>query len=124
MKFVALCLTIAIGLLVSPALAPAAPSGQSAFQQAADRRQWVLQSYMKMETIKAGMTRADLLKVFEPEGGESTREEASFDYPECDYFHVQVRFEPVGLAQKHGLGNSNDKITSISEPYIGLAIKD
>jgi len=36
------------------------------------RTEWVANSLREMETIKVGMTRADLLKVFTTEGGLST----------------------------------------------------
>ena len=111
-------------LLASPALAPAAPSSLAVSSQAAERDQWVAQCYMNMETIKVGMTRANLMKVFTTEGGESTRERQTFVYPDCCYFKVDVRFEPIGPALGVERENPNDKITSISGPYIALKIMD
>src|ERR1700684_2297029 len=50
---------------------------------------WVTDVLEKMETIKAGMTREELLKVFSTEGDLSNRTFVSRD---CPYFKVDVEF--------------------------------
>jgi hypothetical protein len=46
-----------------------------------------------METIKPGMTREELLKVFATEGGLSTGLNRTFVSRDCPYFKVDVEFE-------------------------------
>jgi hypothetical protein len=88
------------------------------------REAWVLKSLKRMETVKVGMTRAELLKVFGEEGGLSTRTQRTYVYKECRYFKVNVKFEAVGNVEER-LGESpDDKIFEISKPYIDYSILD
>ena len=82
--------------------------------------QWVAQSLRKMQTIRVGMTRAQLLQVFMEEGGIYSREEQTYRYRDCPYFKVRVRYRPVGKAEGAGgyKGGSDDEITAISQPFI------
>ncbi len=45
-----------------------------------EHTEWITKSLEEMLTIKAGMTRADLLKVFAEEGGISTRSQRRYVY--------------------------------------------
>ena len=58
--------------------------------------EWIAKSLREMKTIKVGMVRADLLKVFVTEGGISTPLNRTYVYRECPYIKVDVEFEPVG----------------------------
>ena len=49
-----------------------------------------------MQAIKVGMTRRDLLTVFMPEGGISTRLFRRYVFRGCQYIKVDVEFTPVG----------------------------
>ena len=87
--------------------------------------EWVAQSLKEIETIKVGMTRADLLKVFAEEGGLSTRTWRQYAYRKCPYIKVAVEFEPVGEKEPSVFAeNSKDKITKISKPFIEWQILD
>ncbi len=77
-----------------------------------------------MQAVKVGMTRADLLKVFEEEGGISTRTQQTYVYRECPYFKVDVRFEPVGELHGKEFVSSGDKIVNISRPYLAWSVAD
>jgi hypothetical protein len=46
-----------------------------------------------MKSIKPGMTRADLQKVFTTEGGISMRVQRTYVYRNCPYCKVDVEFE-------------------------------
>src|SRR5258706_6822241 len=84
---------------------------------------WIAQSLREMETIKVGMTRADLLRVFTEEGGLSTRTQRQYVYRECLYIKVAVEFEPVETtAALHE--NGKDKIVKISQPFIEWSVLD
>jgi hypothetical protein len=91
-------------------------------QEAQKHSEWVAKSLKEIQTVKAGMTRADLLKVFTEEGGLSTRKWRTYAYHECPYIKVDVKFEPVADG-----GNSespDDKIVEISKPYLDWQILD
>lgn len=93
-------------------------------QSAQSHSEWIAQSLREMETIKVGMTRADLLKVFREEGGLSTRTQRQYVYRECLYIKVAVEFEPVGNAEAPFPENGEDKIVKISRPFIEWSVID
>src|SRR5215216_5792725 len=86
---------------------------------------WVAQSLKRMESVKPGMTRADLIKVFTVEGGLSTGLQRTYVYRECPYFKVDVEFAAVGRPPRDTNGrvtlveSDSDIIKSISRPYLG-----
>jgi hypothetical protein len=89
-----------------------------------DRRAWVGRSLIKMEEIKPGMTRKDLLKVFTTQGGLSTGLQRTFASRDCPYFQVDVEFRAVGRPNRDPDGrvtlieDDRDVIISISRPYL------
>jgi hypothetical protein len=91
---------------------------------AAERVKWVEKSLKEMQTVKVGMTRGDLLKVFTEEGGLSTRSQQTYVYRECPYFKVDVRFEPVGGVRAPDFVSPDDKIVTISRPYLDWSVLD
>ena len=86
--------------------------------------EWVARSLNAIETIKVGMTRADLLKLFTVEGGLSTRTSRTFVFRECPYIKVDVGFEPVGALQDKLKEHNGDKIIRISKPYLEKVVVD
>src|SRR5271167_4411736 len=56
---------------------------------------WVSRILERMQTIQAGMTRQELLKVFTTEGGLSTTEQRTHVSRDCRLFKVDVTFRPV-----------------------------
>jgi hypothetical protein len=81
-----------------------------------------------MRTIKAGMTRADLSKLFDTDGGLQTGQ--VFIFRDCPYFKVSVEWEPSGrvptgtsLDARRALieGQPGDVIKTISRPYLEFA---
>jgi hypothetical protein len=91
---------------------------------------WVTDALIRMQTIKPGMTRSDLLKVFTTEGGLSTGLQRTFVSRDCLYFKVDVEFEAVGRPSRDRDGrvtlmeDGRDVIVKISKPYLELAIFD
>jgi hypothetical protein len=85
--------------------------------------EWIAQSLREMGTIKIGMTRADLLKVFTEEGGLSTRTQRQYVYRECPYIKMAVEFEPVETTEALP-ENGKDKIVKISRPFIEWSVID
>jgi hypothetical protein len=89
-----------------------------------DHGAWLTQVLEKMETIKPGMTRWDLLRVFRTEGapqtfrvgappvGASPVMRETFVSQDCPYFKIVVEFQPT-------IGPPNrDVIVKVSKPYV------
>lgn len=112
-------------ILTAPAFSQAShpPQVFSPPPMPAPQTPWVAASLKEMETVKVGMTRAQLLKVFTDEGGLSTRTDEVYVYHACPYFKVRVTFHPVGKDAGY-FGNMNDKIVSISEPFLQWTISN
>lgn len=91
---------------------------------------WVAQALTRMETIKPGLTRKDLLKAFATEGGLSTGLQRTFVSRDCPYFKVDVDFEPVGRPSRDADGrgtvveDARDIILGISRPYLQFTHAD
>jgi hypothetical protein len=86
--------------------------------------EWVAQSLKAIETIKVGMTRRDLLKLFTLEGGVSTRASRTFVFRECPLIKLDVGFQPVGAPQDKLKEHMDDKIIRISKPYLERSVID
>jgi hypothetical protein len=85
---------------------------------------WIADSLLEIQTVKPGMTRADLLKVFEEEGGISTRIERRYAYRDCPYIKVNVKFDLALTTAKDRAEHPDDKISQISEPFLQWSIGD
>jgi hypothetical protein len=81
---------------------------------------WVANALRAMESIKVGMTRSDLMKVFTTEGGLSTTSQRTYVYRGCPYIKVDVRF----AASSGDKQLPTDKITGVSRPYIEWSVMD
>jgi hypothetical protein len=115
---VAPTMAVVLGLIIA-SFSPASP------QEKCDYDKWVGSSLEEIRTIKAGMTRADLLKVFGQEGGLSTRTHERFVYRHSPLIHVDVEFEAVsspGDAENNA--SAKDKIRNISRPYLDNMVVD
>lgn len=87
--------------------------------------EWLAESLKEMETVKVGMTRADLLKVFEGEGGLSVPERRRYVYRKCPYIKVDVEFELAGgRGGIRSVEGPADKIVKISKPFLEWTITD
>ena len=84
---------------------------------------WLAASLMDMQSIKVGMTRAELLKVFMEEGGISSRSRRRYVYRRCGYIKVDVEFEPAGDTNSHEQ-SPDDRISKISNPFLEWSIRD
>lgn len=86
--------------------------------------EWVARSLSAIQTIKAGMTRRDLLKLFTVEGGQSNRTTRTYVFRECHYIKVDVAFERVGAPQDKLKESMEDRILRISKPYLEQSVID
>jgi hypothetical protein len=93
--------------------------------RAADEHtEWIAKSLKEIESVKPGMTRLDLLRVFKEEGGISTRTSRRYIYRDCPYIKVDVQFEPVGEPENKLNQSPRDKIIKISKPFLEWSIMD
>jgi hypothetical protein len=99
-------------------------------QSQCDHVAWVAAAMIRMQTIKAGMTRSDLLSAFTPEGGPSTGSRRTYVSRDCPYFKVDVEFQAVGRPDRDKDGrvtlveDSRDVILKVSQPYLQFSILD
>jgi hypothetical protein len=83
-----------------------------------EHSEWVARSLSEIQTIKVGMTRRDLLRLFTVEGGLSNRTRRTYVFRECPYIKLDVGFEPVGAPQDKLKEQMEDRIIRISKPYL------
>src|SRR5437667_276712 len=75
-------------------------------------------------SVKPGMTRNDLLRVFTIEGGLSNRLHRTYVYKRCPYIKVAVEFEAVGNPEDILTEMPADKIEKISTPFLQYSVMD
>src|SRR5579859_302222 len=83
-----------------------------------ERAQWVGNVMAWADTIKPGMTRKELLRVYTTEGGISTRTWRTYVLKGCPKIKVDVEFAAVGAGTAPGGEDPDDKIVKISKPYL------
>jgi hypothetical protein len=88
-----------------------------------EQARWIAASLTEMQSIKVGMTRGELLKIFVGEGGISNRTWRRYVYRRCGYIKVDVEFAPV-QERESGEESPEDRITKISKPFLEWAIMD
>ena len=89
-----------------------------------EHTEWVAKSLTEIESVKVGMTRAELMRVFKEEGGISTRTWRRYVYRDCAYIKVDVEFEPVGEPENKVTQSPGDRIIQISRPFLERSIMD
>jgi hypothetical protein len=67
--------------------------------------------------IKPGMTRQDLLKVFEPSGG-FYPSPGTYQYRKSPYIRIDVEFSPASGETSGGTQSARDVIKSVSRAYL------
>lgn len=91
---------------------------------------WVRDSLIKMDSVRPGMTREQVMKVFTTEGGLSNGLRRTFVSRDCSYFKIDVEFKAVGRPDRDSDGrvtleeDSRDIIVRVSLPYLQFAIGD
>lgn len=73
---------------------------------------WLKKHIPLIKSIKAGSTKADLDKLFQPSGGYSSK--LTYQYRECPQIRVDVEFRETG----DGALDPGNEIISISKPYL------
>jgi len=78
---------------------------------------WLSNVLLLTLTIKPGMTRSELLRVFTTEGGISTRTQRTFVLKQCPLIKVDVLFTVSAT-------EADDRIAQISKPYLDFGHYD
>ena len=123
-------LAVLVLIVAAVCAASSVRSNQSQSQCVQEHELWVGHALEKMETVKTGMTRGDLLKVFRTEGGLSTGLRRTFVSRDCAYFKVDVEFQAVGRPDRDSDGrvtldeDARDIISKMSRPYLQPSFKD
>jgi hypothetical protein len=95
----------------------------AAIDHSADFNKIIETIIVECQKLKPGAsTRADLLKIFERQGGVSGPQMESFVYRGCPYIHINVEFQ--SKATDVSTRPPSDIITKISDPYLGLSVID
>jgi hypothetical protein len=89
-----------------------------------ERTKWVAKVLRQIAKIEPGMKRRDPLKVFNTEGGLSTRFQRTYVYSECPYIKVNVRFKAADNEGNAMEEEPDDIIESISQPYLAWSVMD
>jgi len=119
-----------VGMMLLPPSPVHAVSKGAQPASASEHIAWVAESLKRMQTVKAGMTRRDLLVVFTSEAGLSTGVRETFVSRDCPYFKVDVQFDAVGRPRRDGNGritlekSEHDIIKTISRSYLQQPIRD
>ena len=113
---------LAFGLVTFVSAAPILRSSESCGTD--EHTEWIAKSLKEIESVKVGMTRVDLLRVFKEEGGISTRTWRRYVYRDCPYIKVDVEFEPVGEPENKVSQSPGDTIIKISKPFLEWSIMD
>jgi hypothetical protein len=75
------------------------------------------------DSLHPGMSRADVLKNFETEGGISARAWNHYVYKRCPYIKVDVTFA-IAPGEDPFKEAASDKIATVSKPYLQFPIMD
>ncbi|MGA2439438.1 MAG: hypothetical protein ABSH08_00640 [Tepidisphaeraceae bacterium] len=123
-----LCIAIVLSLLqtgcaTAPSVGPSATSCGGADIDK-DLTKQVAAILAECQSIKPGMTRAELLKVFTTEGGLSTATHRTFVYTHCPYIKMDVDFTLSNPKQKLLEERPTDPISNLSKPYLQWSIID
>ncbi len=88
-------------------------------QEEAKHYTWLAERLKEAYSIRVGMTRADLLKVFEPDGGLNRIPPVRHVLRSCPLIKVDVQFDiSREMYLAHRPADTELKITAISKPYL------
>lgn len=88
-----------------------------------EHRQWIGSVLQSVATIKPGMTRTDVLRLFSEEGGLSTRTQRTYVYQQCPYIKIDITFSPSSNSTSSA-EMPDDVVVNLSRPYLQYTIAD
>jgi hypothetical protein len=76
------------------------------------------QRYKEATSIKAGMSRADLVKLFDEDGGMQTSPAGRYVLKSCRLIQIEVKWDnPYGAASRT-MPDDKLKIAEVSKPFL------
>jgi hypothetical protein len=111
------------GCATAPPAKPPAPSA-SGTDIDQDLTNQISATLTECQKIKPGMTRSQLMEVFDTEGGISTAKDRTFVYRRCQYVKIDVHFILSEPAQNVLDERPTDTIGKVSKPYLQWSIMD
>lgn len=124
MRKTMLTVSAVVVLALIAVLPPRETADAESLRREMNHSEWVAKSLREMQSISAGATRAELLKVFAEEGGISTRTSRTYVYRECRYIKVDVEFKPARDAENGRDEDAGDEVVKISRPYLDWSVAD
>lgn len=79
---------------------------------------WVQKCLRDFESVKVGMTRAEIEKKLPMDGGIHLIHLVRFVHPECRYFKIDVEFDVKKNDKGDKMQSPDDYAKTISKPYI------
>jgi hypothetical protein len=123
--FTAAIILAAACLALGPAQTPPRILTREQGQEEARYFDWLRHRMDEAYSIHVGMSRADLLKVFNIDGGLQRIPPRRYSLPRCDMIKVDVEFELPQGASRNKLPPDNElKISAISKPYLAPSTPD
>lgn len=110
--FVFICV-VCVGALAQNEVQPKTASSDQ------EHSAWIVNVLHAIETIKPGMIRSDLARLFTTEGGLSTFAQSTYVYRQCPYIKIDVTFSTSGKQEL-----PTDKILEVSRPYLAWRVAD
>ena len=112
--------------LLLACLASALGAGALRFNAAAegDHRRWLAERYAEAVSVRPGMSRRDLSRLFRPDGGLQTIPSGRYVLKSCAMIKVEVKFALPEGASPEDFRDENEaaddalKITEVSKPYL------
>lgn len=81
-------------------------------------QQWLEARYQEATTIKSGMTRADLLKLFTQDGGLQSIPAGTYVLKSCQLIKIAVKFDTKYGVEYQPRADDKLKIIEVSRPYL------
>jgi hypothetical protein len=84
----------------------------------------VEQALDSVSKLKPGMLRADVERDFQPDGGISVRDRATYTYRRCHYIKINVAFSTLGNDPSAERSSPEDQISKVSAPFLAYPVSD
>jgi len=88
---------------------------------------WLEARYKEATSIQPGMTRADLMKLFDQEGGlqgDGLQAPARYVLKNCFLIHIDVTFDRPTREASRNVPDEQLKIVEVSKPYLARLVID
>jgi hypothetical protein len=89
-------------------------------QESGDRahQKWLEEKYTEATSIKPGMSRAELLKLFMEDGGLQRIPASRYVLKSCQLIQIEVKFDTRYGVNYKPVPDENLKIVEVSKPYL------